>query len=199
MSLQLNFGAGPNLLPEPWQNLNGEHDIRKPLRFESESVKWILAEHVVEHVSFLQGVAFFTECLRVLEVGGVLRVCFPDVSRFLGGHPLRFGPEADRYCEHMADRARPPGIAGTVLDPTDMDLTQQRQNVRREMLRMLTGWGHQMAWSEGTATGVLLALGFSFVWRREYREGAVPSVDGHHKDVGNAIAKAETTILEATK
>ena len=65
----LNFGAGPNQLSEPWQNLDPTHDIRKRLRFENGSVAAILAEHVIEHVPFLQVLGFFQECLRVLEPG----------------------------------------------------------------------------------------------------------------------------------
>ena len=79
--LFLNFGAGPNQLPEPWQNLDPTHDIRKRLRFENGSVAAILAEHVIEHAPFLQVLGFFQECLRVLEPAGMLRIAFPDIGR----------------------------------------------------------------------------------------------------------------------
>lgn len=194
--LFLNFGAGPNQLPEPWQNLNAAHDIRKPLRFSTGTVQGILAEHVVEHVSFLQGVAFLTECLRVLAPGGVLRVCFPDVCRFVGrsvpAAAVGFTIDARIYAERMAARAG-------VVDLAEIHAEQWHALARKEMLQMLTGWGHQMAWTECTVGGVLCALGYSKVHVREYGEGALAGVDGHHKDVGDAIAQLETTILEATK
>ena len=113
--LFLNFGAGPNQLPEPWQNLDPTHDIRKRLRFENGSVAAILAEHVIEHVPFLQVLGFFQECLRVLEPGGMLRIAFPDIGRFLTSrsHDFALNEDADfvRPRPQSADRA-PGGSAG---------------------------------------------------------------------------------------
>jgi predicted SAM-dependent methyltransferase len=189
MSLFLNFGAGPNQLAEPWQNLDPTHDIRKRLKFEDESATAILAEHVIEHVPFLQALGFFQECLRVLEPGGVLRVAFPDVGRFLTSNSLDFAlnQAALRYAEGLGKR---PGI----------DLpTETPSKVRAALRQMLTGWGHQTAWTEHSAAGALLVVGFSRVRRRDYGHGALKRVDGHHRDVGPELALLESTILEAQK
>ena len=109
MDLYLHFGAGLNQLPEPWLNLGPAHDIRKHLRFESDAAAAVVAEHVIEHIPFLQALGFFRECLRVLRPGGVLRVAFPDVSRFVvsdeGGVALNAASLA--YGDFLADR---PGI-----------------------------------------------------------------------------------------
>lgn len=194
----LNFGAGQNQLPEPWQNLNASHDIRKPLRFADCSVKAILAEHVVEHVSFLSGVSFFRECSRVLEFDGVLRVAFPDISRFvcrslLGGvgiggtTPFAFSASAITYAELME---------GAEL-PENME--QFKRRYRGHLENMLTGYGHQMAWTRESAAGVLLCAGFAVVVEQHYGRGALQGVDGHHLAVGRDAAVLETTILEATK
>ena len=99
MNLLLNFGAGPNQLPQPWRNLGPEHDIRKRLKFEDNSANAILAEHVIEHVPFLQSLGFFREALRVLKPGGVLRVAFPDIGRFLTTRSLELAnPLAVEAC-----------------------------------------------------------------------------------------------------
>lgn len=189
MGLFLNFGAGPNQLPEPWQNLDPTHDIRKRLRFESGSVAAILAEHVIEHIPFLQALGFFQECLRVLEPGGVLRIAFPDVGRFLTSCSLEFAlnKAALRYAEGLGKRA------GVELPEGTLEKT------RAALWQMLTGWGHQTAWTEHSAAGALLVLGFSHVCRREYGHGDLKRVDGHHRDVGPELALLESTILEAQK
>jgi hypothetical protein len=194
MGQYLNFGPGPNMLPEPWQNLEPDHDIRKRLRFADESCTAVLAEHVVEHVSFLQGYAFFGEVLRVLERGGVLRLGFPDVSNFLNtfrndGPGYNFTERALEYAQGLAKK--PDGAWSAGLNGRDL--------VRHGARRMLTHWGHQMAWTHESAAGVLLAVGFSKVERFAYNYGEISGVDGHHREVGPELARLETTILEATK
>jgi len=189
MALFLNFGAGLNLLPDPWQNLDPTHDIRKRLKFENNSAAAILAEHVIEHVPFLQVLGFFQECLRVLEPGGVLRIAFPDVGRFLTScsREVALNMAAFHYAEGLSKR---PGIdlAGTALEKT-----------RAALWQMLTGWGHQTAWTEHSAAGALLVVGFSHVCRREYGHGELRGVDGHHRDAGPELALLESTILEARR
>lgn len=194
----LNFGPGPNMLPEPWQNLEPDHDIRKRLRFSNDSCAAILAEHVIEHVSFLQGYSFFLEALRVLEPGGILRLAFPDISRFLAagdafGVGLRddwvLSERALFYARSLAKKPHGEWSAGL----SDAELA------RHGMLRMLTGWGHQMAWTHESAAGVLLAVGFTSVQRFAYNQGKIAGVDGHHRDVGPELAEVESTVLEATK
>ena len=189
MGTFLNFGSGPNQLPEPWQNLGPTHDIRKRLKFENDSAAAILAEHVIEHVPFLQGLGFFHECWRVLEPDGVLRIAFPDVGRFLVSDSCEFelNQAALCYAEGLSKR---PGIALPGAAP---------EKTRAALRQMLSGWGHQTAWTEQSAAGALLVVGFSHVCRREYGHGDLSGVDGHHRDVGPALALLESTILEARK
>lgn len=188
MDLLLNFGAGPNKLPKPWQNLGPTDDIRKPLKFQNDSVAAILAEHVIEHVPFLQAFGFFQECRRVLKPRGVLRIAFPDVGRFLSRSAglFSFKPSAFRYADDL--RIRP----GVKLPGKSLERT------RGALRQMLTGWGHQTAWTEHSAAGALLVVGFSKVRLREYGQGELKGVDGHHREVGE-IALLESTILESRK
>lgn len=198
MGLFLHFGAGPNQLPPPWQNLTAEHDIRRPLRFELDSASAILAEHVIEHVSFVQGFAFLDECRRVLEPGGVLRLGFPDVGRFLLGpierpeltrSTFELGARAFQYAEELERR-------GVVSYPHEAD---RAARARAGLRLLLKGFHHQCAWTEATAAGVLLALGFRDVRRCDYGAGELGHCDGHHKDAGRELATLETTIFEAHK
>lgn len=192
----LHFGPGENLLPEPWQNLDASHDIRKRLRFDDNSARAILAEHVIEHVPFLQGLRFLGECLRVLEPGGWLRLAFPDIGRFVyditGFGTLALNERAAAYGKGLAERPHMSAL-GTHIVPGISGLE------RAALYQLLTGWGHQMAWTCPSAAGALLVVGFSRVQRREYNAGELAGVDGHHRDVGIELAEMESTILEATK
>jgi SAM-dependent methyltransferase len=193
MSLFLNFGAGRNQLPEPWQNLNAEHDIRKPLRFEDGSASRILAEHVIEHVPFLQGVGFLQECARLLEPGGVLRLAFPDPARLLarvGEDGFELGRHAVSYATELGNR------------PDGELIRATREKARAGALMMLVGWNHQCAWTVTTAAAALCAVGFGDVKQRRYGcsdHAELERVDGHHQEAGDYLALFETTVLEATK
>lgn len=190
----LNFGAGPNQLPPPWQNLTAQHDIRKPLRFEQSSTSFILAEHVIEHAPFSQGFGFLDECRRILKPGGVLRLAFPDVARFLFESPDRWlwSPMAAVYADEL--ERGPNGALVRNVEP--------RERSRAAATLLLVGWNHESCWTRAGAAGVLLSLGYSRVTSVRFRESEhaeLAGVDGHHRDVGMALAEMETTVLEATK
>lgn len=74
--MKLNLGCGSNRM-DGWENHDADVDITKPLPWPDNSVEFILAEHVVEHVSGPDALRFFDECYRVLQKGGVLRICVP--------------------------------------------------------------------------------------------------------------------------
>lgn len=184
----LHFGPGANQLPEPWQNLDQSHDIRKALRFDNDSAMGVMAEHVIEHVPYLQGLRFFAEAWRVLALGGVLRVTFPDVSRFIASDFVG-SPRGAMGLNHGAE------LYGAGLEKHLCVDTPPRLAVSL----LLTGWGHQMAWTRDSCAAALLATGFSSVQYFEYGTGLFGECDGHHRDVGIDVAKLETTALEATK
>ncbi len=173
---QLHFGCGQNLLLSPWENHDLETDIRKPLPFAIGSAGFILAEHVIEHVDFRSGVSFLRECLRVLEPEGVLRLAFPDITRDIPLEDYRSG-----FSKHY----------------------NRQLNCREDVwLSVLIDWEHQSCWTKDMAERVLVAVGFDRVSARDYGYSPHPEltgIDGHHLSVGLALARAETTVLEATR
>lgn len=72
----INLGCGENRL-DGWENHDSDVDITKPLPWPENSVDFILAEHVFEHVSGPDALRFLYECHRILKPGGVLRLCVP--------------------------------------------------------------------------------------------------------------------------
>lgn len=77
---KVQFGCGHHML-EGWDNRDSETDIRKRLPFEDNSVDYVFAEHVIEHVTTIEGLNFLKECHRILRHGGVIRIAFPDIVR----------------------------------------------------------------------------------------------------------------------
>jgi hypothetical protein len=125
----------------------------------------------------------------VLKPGGVLRVAFSDIGRFLTTRSLELAinPAADAYTDALSDR---PGVDLPATGP---------ERTRAALWELLTGWGHQTAWTEHSAAGALLVVGFTRVTRCPYGHGELKGVDGHHRDVGPELAQLVSTILEARK
>lgn len=85
---QLHFGCGAVHLPG-WVNIDRDAvtnsidlswDMRDPLPIPDGSVKFIFHEHVMEHLTVEEGLAFSRECRRMLAPKGVLRVAMPDLA-----------------------------------------------------------------------------------------------------------------------
>lgn len=85
----INLGCGGNRLPEPWENYDADVDITKPLPFPDGSAQRILIEHCLEHVNCADGMRFLLEAYRVLEPGGVLRVCVPALNEAMTQEHIR--------------------------------------------------------------------------------------------------------------
>jgi SAM-dependent methyltransferase len=170
-------------LPEPWENYDHEVDISRPLPFDSETAELIFAEHVIEHVPYLDGMCFLSECKRLLAAGGVLRLAFPDVTRIVTQ------AQAETMANYIRERR--------VQQAARTDLEQRARAYRFIML----GSGHRACWTRDTATAAALAVGFVAVDAPNYGESfASPylrGIDGHH--LTSSVAELETTVLELRK
>jgi len=183
---RLHFGCGPNKLPEPWENFDREVNIARQLPFESDCAAFIFAEHVIEHVPFLDGMGFLTACLRVLQPGGVLRFAFPDIERVLQDNST-----AHQYLLFLASQRR---SAYRAHEPIS---NAYRGDVARFVF---LGSGHRAAWTAPIAQAAALAVGFSSVVPSYYcdsKHRELKGIDGHHKT--SPVAELETTVIEATK
>jgi predicted SAM-dependent methyltransferase len=89
--ISLNIGSGGRGLAD-WINFDVRYhgdtylamDCRRRLPIGDGSVSRILAEHVVEHMEFRSEFPkFLSECFRILEPGGMVRIIVPDAERFV--------------------------------------------------------------------------------------------------------------------
>lgn len=175
MSRRLHLGCGPWLLDEPWENYDQDVDLCKPLPFPDKSTQFILCEHTIEHLPFLQGFGFLQECYRILEPYGVLRLSFPDVTRVTRHN---FEP----YAKFLQQKGQP----------------HQLHDVYRSML---IGWGHQACWTGETTCIAMEIIGFDTT-SCHYGVSVHPeldNIDQHHMAVGVNTAVLESTIIEGQK
>lgn len=166
---RLHFGAGPIKLPWPWENYDSNIDIRKQLPMSDGSASFILAEHVIEHVEFREGLSFLVECRRVLQRSGILRLAFPDITRSVDVEAYR-----DNFREHYRRRL-----------VTSVDVRYS----------ILTDWGHKSCWTQEMAKQVLLASGFRHVQVEPCGFSPEPDL----AEVVDRIPRSETTAIEARR
>ncbi len=61
-------------------------NIKHRLPFTGNSLDRIYSEHVLEHVSADDGVAFLKEAYRTLKPGGIIRIAMPDLDDLIEGY-----------------------------------------------------------------------------------------------------------------
>lgn len=90
--LKINVGNGP-FKHESWLNVDCQltsdkeslaFDLRRHWPFRTGTARFIFSEHVFEHFNYPGDIQhILSECNRVLQKDGVLRVIVPDAGRYL--------------------------------------------------------------------------------------------------------------------
>lgn len=182
MSIKLNIGCGGNLLPG-WRNMDimftGEDyiDITQTLPFPDSSVSRVYSSHCVEHVTPVEGYKFLKECFRVLESGGVLRVCVPSIVQVM--------KRADKlYINWVAKQ----GFA--------------EANLRSCIEALILGHGHKTIWDEAALEASMYAAGFSSMMTCQRNESIwkdMQKLDMHWKVIGEHNDWVESIVVEGVK
>lgn len=69
------------LLDVDWPRNIMIHDLRKGLPFGNDSVSYIYASHLLEHLTIQDALHLIAECYRVLKPNGVLLIIVPDLRQ----------------------------------------------------------------------------------------------------------------------
>ena len=173
---KIQFGCGGNLL-DGWDNFDIEMDIAEALRFEDNSVDYILAEHVVEHVNHNEALCFFDECRRILKEGGVLRVCIPSFQKIKD----LADSEYVEFTKQFFANSKSPDV---------------------HLRAIVLCHEHKSMWTSDVLWDFLSMAGFDKIKKCDMRKSdheARRDVDGHWKVIGEKFANIETEICEAIK
>ena len=98
--MKLHLGCGKNYL-EGWINVDVRHKadlwlgLREPFPLQDNSASSIFSEHFLEHVNYPdEANHVLSECYRVLQTGGKLRIGVPDsetpIRAYLEGHEAEY-------------------------------------------------------------------------------------------------------------
>src|SRR5262249_55564748 len=87
---KLQIGAGPYPLTG-WLNTDLEPqfqhviflDATKPFPFADNSFHYAFSEHLIEHLSYQEGMTMLGEIFRVLQVNGKVRIATPNIASLM--------------------------------------------------------------------------------------------------------------------
>jgi predicted SAM-dependent methyltransferase len=173
--MKLHLGCGTNLF-KGWINidvLQGADIIcdlsQGKLQFGTNSADYIYSEHFIEHITKEQGLTLFSECLRVLKPGGVLRISTPDLIVI-----------CQDYLNKKLDRRKHLGFS----PQTPCDL----------MNYSLKWWGHTYTYDFEEIYRCLSSAGFVNIIRVQCSESTIDEFRGIETRLG-----CDDLVIEATK
>lgn len=155
---KLHLGCGSHVL-EGWINIDLETidsrvmkcDLTKPLPFMDEEVAFIFSEHFVEHITREQLVRLLTECNRVLQKGGVVRISTPSLEKLVQEY-----------------------LAGNIQEWQNVGwLPATPCQMLNEGMR---SWGHMFVYDYDEMYRVLHEAGFNNIQKVNYRDSSYPDL-----------------------
>jgi predicted SAM-dependent methyltransferase len=191
---KLQIGAGPNNLPG-WLNTDIEPrqgqaflDAMKPFPIPDNSLNYVYAEQVIEHLPFEGGMVMLRESYRALAPGGKLRVATPDL-----GQLVALFDQDDTESERRFMTAQLKMVGLSVKEP------ERRLFIMNTYFR---AWGHQFLYDRQTLKSALESVGFRdvrFLRHNESDDPELRNVERHIYVIGSDIDEYVTMIVQASK
>jgi len=161
-------------------------DATQPLPIKDATFNYILCEHMIEHITWEQGLAMLRECRRILRPGGVIRIATPDLAVIIGLHAKPASKDADEYVKWITDNF----IENLSIYKTTFVINNAFRN-----------WGHKFLYDGETMEFALRDTGFIEITRCKPQESAdenLRGIESHGINVGSEkMNEFETMVYEA--
>ena len=177
--MKLNLGCGPHVMPG-WVNIDlGNHkglefeswDLREglPSPIKENSVDFIYMEHFIEHITMKEAETLLSQCRKVMEPWGVIRISTPDLYTLVDNY-LAWSSYGKEAVDDDIPEVWKPATACLMMN---------------EGMR---SWGHQFIYDLEELTHLLERCGFDTVktvpWRgSEHPELRELEVRPYHRDL----------------
>lgn len=190
---KLHLGCGERPL-EGWLNSDYfpkspsvlEMDVTKKFPFNDSIFDYVFCEHLIEHITYLNGNFMLAESFRVLKPGGKIRISTPDLNFLIELYGKEKNSRQTEYVKWCAVR-----FPKNVLYPEDVFVINN----------FVRDWGHRFIYDEKTLNRSLQIAGFSNIVRHELNESSDPELRHLENDarMPAGFLKLETFTLEAEK
>jgi predicted SAM-dependent methyltransferase len=189
---KIQLGAGTVNL-QGWLNTDIEPqagqaylDATKPFPFADGSIQYIFGEHVIEHLTYDDGLAMLRECYRVLSPGGKVRFATPDLHRLMALLDSAPPGYMDAKFKFHYWPAKPGGVAPAFI-------------INKEMRE----WGHLFVYDEAALRESFAQAGFQSIRRFEpgmSDDEALTGVEARHNNsLIRPMNDYETMVLQGVR
>jgi predicted SAM-dependent methyltransferase len=193
---KLQIGAGHLDYPG-WLNTDIEPgpeevylDATKRFPIPDGSIQYIFAEHVIEHLSYDDGLAMLRECYRVLAPGGKIRLATPNLLKYIA---LFQEPKTDEVRTYLRLKLQVHGWPQSAR-PEAMILNSEMRS-----------FGHEYLYDPGILSGRMAEAGFRTIAEFPPGESDDPQlrgIDARHNapDLNwRAVNDHEVMVLQAVR
>jgi len=190
---KLHIGCGGNILDD-WLNADFfphsdrilRLDATRTFPFAKETFDLIFSEHMIEHVSYSNGLAMLSECHRVLKINGKIRISTPNLQFLIDLYSDNKSELQKQYIKWATD--------SFIKNVSSYDDTFVINNFVRD-------WGHLFIYDEKTLRSSLEKAGFTNIHRCEINESLDESLRNleNEKRMPKGFLKLESVTLEGAK
>jgi predicted SAM-dependent methyltransferase len=161
-------------------------DARKPFPLPSEAFDFVFSEHMIEHMSYAEGMRCLRECRRVLRSGGRIRIATPSLERMARLYDAELSDLQQRYVKWALNSFVPDADAylpGFVVN------------------NMMRNFGHEFVYDGQTLRHALETAGFVEIEDCPVGESRTPELRGleRHMRSASEFNAYETLVLEARR
>ena len=160
----LNIGYWRNLEPNGlYKDLNGtintlmlNYDLTKGVPAKDNSLDLTYHSHMLEHLTYLEGIDFLKECYRTLKPGGTMRLLVPDIELWINAYTSKKQFFFDEYRKVL-----------------DKEIYYTSGSI---FMGMLHNHGHKCGYDFETIEWLLIKLGFSEIKRTLYADSDIKDI-----------------------
>lgn len=190
---KLHIGCGGNK-HSGWLNSDFEPiddqvlfiDATETFPFQDEQFDFIYSEHVIEHLTYPDGINMLTECYRTLKQNGILRISTPDLSFLMELYRNDKSDLQMSYIKWATDTFIPSA-------PYYDDIFVINNFYR--------DWGHKFIYNRKTLESAFQQCGFARITEckiNESGEGALRNLE-NVKRMPDGFLELETMVFEVSK
>jgi predicted SAM-dependent methyltransferase len=192
---KLQLGTSNNIL-NGWLNTDifpnndsvAYMDASTRFPFDDNTFDYIMAEHMIEHIEYVDGQTMLRECFRVLKPGGRVRFATPDLSVLLALHCKDKTDDQKNYIDWSSAR-----FLSGVVECKDVFVINN----------FFRAWGHSFLYDAETLRHALSSSGFreiNFCTPGVSDDPNLENLESHGKEIqAEEINEFETIVVEGCK
>jgi predicted SAM-dependent methyltransferase len=190
---KLHIGCGRNIL-KGW--LNSDYyprldqtiylDATKPFPIKDDEFDYVFSEHMIEHITYPQGLQMLTECYRVLKPRGKLRIATPDLLFLIDLYRNEKSWLQTAYVKWATDN-----FIKTAPCYEDVFVINN----------FMRGFGHKFIYNEKVLHYSLEKVGFSEITKCDLNDSEDEELRGLENEsrMPGGFLRLESIVLEGTK